>query len=101
VPTLCLAEASYLGGVRLGWRSEVHLLAAFEAAELSLEPLHPADLERVAELVRVYGDLPLGTADAAVVATAERLGVTAIATLDRRHFSVVRPVHADAFELLP
>jgi hypothetical protein len=29
------------------------------------------------------------------------MGVTAVATLDRRHFSVVRPRHADAFELLP
>ena len=36
-----------------------------------------------------------------VVAIAERLGVTQVATLDRRDFSVVRPRHTDAFELLP
>ena len=30
-----------------------------------------------------------------------RLKVTEIATLDHRHFSVVRPNHVDAFELLP
>jgi len=36
-----------------------------------------------------------------VIALAERLGITQIATLDRRDFSVVRPAHTDAFILLP
>jgi hypothetical protein len=31
----------------------------------------------------------------------ERRGATRIATLNRRHFAVVRPRHANAFELLP
>lgn len=31
--------------------------------------------------------------DAAVIAVCERLGETKVATLDRRHFSVVRPRH--------
>ena len=48
-----------------------------------------------------YGDLPLGTTDATVVALAERLGVHEVATLDRRHFSVVRPRHVQALTLLP
>jgi predicted nucleic acid-binding protein len=30
-----------------------------------------------------------------------RLDVTTIATLDRRHFSVVRPRHAQAFVIVP
>jgi uncharacterized protein len=98
---LCLAESAYLAGRRLGWRSEILLLAAFEAAELTLEPVHPADLERVAELVAGYRDLPLGTTDASIVAAAERLDLTTIATLDRRHFGVVRPRHVEAFELVP
>ena len=51
------------------------------------------DWLRIAELVARYGDLPLGTVDASVVAAAERLGVTEVATLDRRHFSVVRPAN--------
>jgi uncharacterized protein len=36
-----------------------------------------------------------------VVAVAERFGAVAIATLDRRHFSLVRPAHVPAFTLLP
>jgi uncharacterized protein len=35
-----------------------------------------------------------------VIAIAERLGQSEIATLDRRHFSVVRPAHVDAFLLV-
>ena len=35
-------------------------------------------------------DLPLGTVDASVIATAERPGTAEIATTDRRHFSVVQ-----------
>jgi uncharacterized protein len=66
-----------------------------------LEPLHPADTVRIAELVARYHDLPLGTVDASVVAAAERLSVHHVATTDRRHFSIVRPAHTDTLELLP
>lgn len=66
-----------------------------------MEPVEPADLLRIAELVAIYRDLPLGTVDASVIAAAERLDAAAIATLDRRHFGVVRPAHIEAFELLP
>jgi predicted nucleic acid-binding protein len=52
-----------------------------------------ADIARAADLVEKYADLPLGTADACVIALAERLGVTRVATLDKRHFSVVKPRH--------
>ncbi|MEI2779100.1 MAG: hypothetical protein V9G19_24700 [Tetrasphaera sp.] len=38
---------------------------------------------------------------AAVVAVAERLKIVEIATLDRRHFTIVRPSHIAAFALLP
>jgi predicted nucleic acid-binding protein len=49
----------------------------------------------------MYEDLGLGTVDASVIAVAERVGATIIATLDRRHFSVVRRSHVFAFELAP
>jgi hypothetical protein len=59
------------------------------------------DLERVAELVANYDDLPLGTVDASVIALAERLNVTTVVTLDRRDFGIVRPSHVSALTLLP
>lgn len=55
----------------------------------------------MADLVEQYDNLPLGGSDASVVALAERLGVTTVMTLDRRHFSVVRPRHVATFTLLP
>ena len=45
--------------------------------------------------------LPLGIVDAAVIAIAERLNLTEVATVDRKHFSIVRPGHVSAFRLLP
>jgi uncharacterized protein len=60
-----------------------------------------ADYGRMAELVERYHDLPLGTSDASVIALAERLDVEEIATLDLRHFRVVRPRHVQTFTLLP
>jgi uncharacterized protein len=55
----------------------------------------------MAALVEQYADLPLGAVDASVIALAERLGIPEVATLDRRHFSVVRPLHVPTFHLLP
>ena len=79
----------------------MRFLGDLAAGELIVEPLHSSDPLRIAELVARYNDLPLGTVDASVVAAAERLRVTQVATVDRRHFSVVRPRHTPTFELLP
>ncbi len=46
------------------------------------------DIPRIRELVRKYADFPLGFADAAVIACAERNG-SRVLTLDIRHFGVV------------
>jgi predicted nucleic acid-binding protein len=70
-------------------------------APITFVGLELDDLRRMADLMDTYADLPLGTVDAAVITAAERLGITTIATLDRRHFHVVRPRHTAAFALLP
>jgi predicted nucleic acid-binding protein len=101
VPTLILGETAYLLGKRRGPQAEILFLRSLSQGELIVEhPIQP-DLARMAELVWRYKDLPLGTADASIVALAERLDVTTIATLDRRDFSVVKPMHVEAFELVP
>jgi predicted nucleic acid-binding protein len=74
-------------------------LDSLAAGDFTLVDLTAADIARMSELVRRYGDLPLGTIDSSVIAVAERLGITEIATLDRRHFTVVRPPHT--LTLLP
>jgi predicted nucleic acid-binding protein len=101
VPTLVITEAAYLIGSRLGPETEVRFLGDFAEGLFTVEPVHPADWLRIAELVAKYRGLPLGTADASVVAVAERRGLTSVATTDRRHFSVVKPHHTPHFALLP
>ena len=85
----------------MGWQPEVRFLGDLAAGNLTLEPVHAADLLRMAELVARYHDLPLGSVDASVIAAAERLGITDIATLDRRHFGIIRPRHTETLNLLP
>ena len=59
------------------------------------------DWQRCAELAEQYASLRLDLIDASLVAVAERLGHTRLATLNHRDFTVVRPRHASAFTLLP
>ncbi|HTX08818.1 MAG TPA: PIN domain-containing protein [Solirubrobacteraceae bacterium] len=101
VSAVVIAEVGYFLEEHVGGVAEAAFLRSFGTGFLTLAETTLAELDRAAELVEQYADLPLGTTDAVVVATAERLGATTIATLDRRHFSVVRPRHVEAFTLLP
>jgi len=101
VPAPILTEVCYLAASRLGPQAEAAFLESLASGELHLEATTTGDLARMAQLVRTYADFPLGAADASVIAVAERLDVTQIATIDHRHFRVVRPRHCDAFDLLP
>lgn len=98
---LVITEAAYLIGSRLGADAETRFLGDLAAGEFAIEAVRAGGWLRIAELVSRHRNLPLGTVDGSVVAAAERLRITEIATLDRRHFSVVRPTHTEAFELLP
>ena len=66
-----------------------------------VQTLEPVDYARVGELLTTYADLRVGFVDAAVLAVVERLRETKLATLDHRHFAVMRPRHVDSLELLP
>lgn len=100
VPTMALAEVVHLVGTRLGPAPEIALLGDLATGRFLAEPVAPADWLPIAELVARYRALGLGTVDASVVVAANRLGDRAIATLDRRHFEVLRPELPDV-ELLP
>ena len=92
---------AYLLGTRLGADAEVRFLGDFAVGNFTPEPVAASDWLRMAELVSTYRDLPLGSVDASVIAVAERRNLNEVATLDWRHFSVVRPHHVDAFTLVP
>jgi len=101
VPSPVVTEACYLLAREAGARAEAAFLTSLADGDLDVVELEADDWRRTAELVTRYADMPLGAVDATVVAVAERLGLSEIATIDRRHFSVVRPRHIDAFTLLP
>ena len=96
-----IVESSWLIESRLGSATESDFVRAINAGELERVDLTDEDWARVVELLGTYRDLGLGLVDASLVAVAERLGITQLATLDQRHFRAVRPSHVDAFELIP
>ena len=59
----------------------------------------PDKLQEAAALMGKYADVPMGYADAALMLLAEDVDVRAIATLDRRGFSVFRTRRRQALEL--
>ncbi|GGQ04990.1 type II toxin-antitoxin system VapC family toxin [Streptosporangium pseudovulgare] len=94
--------------IEAGWTINRHMGPAVHAQfldlvteEFELVDLLPADVRRMAELVRLYKDARLDPADVSVVAIAERLNVTQVVTIDRRDFTLIRPRHVSAFRLLP
>jgi len=101
VPMLVISELAHLLTRRVGQHAEQALAKALAEGELIPEPVEVPDWTRIHELVDQYAELRLGITDASVVATCERLGETKLATLDRRHFSAIRPRHCAALELLP
>jgi predicted nucleic acid-binding protein len=101
LPAPLITEIGYMLHSRAGSKAEAGFLRDIADGLYELVQVTAADVARAADLVEQYSDLPLGTADSIVVAVAERFRALNIATLDRRHFSVVRPAHATAFTLLP
>lgn len=98
---LVIAEVSHFLGAAVGPAAEIALCASLETGDLLAEPVDQPDWVRIRELLDQYSDLNLGITDASIFAACERLGATVVATLDRRHFSVVRPKHCAALTLLP
>ncbi|WP_028662147.1 type II toxin-antitoxin system VapC family toxin [Saccharomonospora iraqiensis] len=101
LPPLVIAEVGYLLAREASAEVESSFLRSLADGAFKSVELTRSDYGRMADLVGQYADLPLGATDAAVIALAERLGVDEIATIDRRHFTVVRPRHVRAFTLLP
>jgi predicted nucleic acid-binding protein len=101
VPASVIPEAAYLLSTHLGPAAERQLVQSVLSGELAVEDLAIADYRRTLELLRRYESARIGFVDASVMAVAERLKIQRILTTDRRDFSMVRPRHCKAFELLP
>lgn len=100
-PVPVIAETAWLLLDRGGPAAQTEFLQLITSGQLTVVDLEPGDWTRTVELVDSYSNLPLDIIDASLIAVAERLDQRTIATLDHRDFHVVRPVHCDAFELIP
>jgi predicted nucleic acid-binding protein len=101
IPQPVLPEVDYLVSTRMGPGPMVALLRDIEAGAYRVDPIVRDEYPRIREIMDRYSDADIGFVDASVLVLAERLREPKIATLDRKHFSLVRPVHVEALEILP
>ena len=101
VPAPVLVEVDYWIHRRLHPGVLVALMDDITDGAYLVEDLSPGDYRRVHDLCDRYADADIGFVDAAVLAIVERLNEPKLATLDRRHFGLLRPRHVDALRLVP
>jgi uncharacterized protein len=95
-----ITEVAYLLARDIGTDAAA-FISSLADTELILEAPLAEDYLRSAEILRQYADANLDFVDALIAATAERLNIKRLLTLDRRDFQLIHPRHCDGFELLP
>jgi hypothetical protein len=101
IPAPTTAEIDYMLGVRFGAPARRAFLADLAIGRFSVAALERQEYARIVDLETSYSDLELGLADCALVVLAARYRTTRILSFDERHFRAVRPLHGDAFTILP
>jgi len=96
-----VAELDYLVASRLGGPAELAVLHELASGAWDLPAFGIEDLAAARAVVERYADQAIGVADASNVVLAARYRTRTIATLDRRHFEVVRPTGGGRFTILP
>jgi uncharacterized protein len=96
-----VAELDYLVASRLGVTAELAVLRELSGGAWDLPALDSGEIARAADVIERYGDQSIGVADASNVVLADRFRTRTIATLDRRHFDVVRPLRGGRFRIVP
>ena len=96
-----LAELDYVVCRRSGVGAELKVLADVASGVYNLAEFSRADVAQAAGVVERHADLRIGIADASIVVLAAKYGTTRVLTLDERHFRAMRPLHAEAFTILP
>jgi len=100
-PSAILPELGFVFERDRGYAGIVWFLDQFRHTDAHIEPMIQEDLGRIYEIAAQYADSRVDVVDCCIIAVAERLQITKIATFDRRDFHIVRPVHTDYFEIVP
>ena len=101
VPSPLLGEIGYMLSEWLGSNAVLQFLDDIEKGAFHVQPFLNDDLSHCRQILKDYSDLNVGLCDASVVATAERLGVDRILTVDQRHFRVICRSGRKPYTLLP
>ncbi len=96
-----LAELDYLVLSRHGSRHELAVLDELTSGAWELAQMDPGRVRRAREIVARFADVPIGLADASNIVLAEDYRTATIATLDRRHFAILRLADGSAPRLVP
>ncbi|HYU04470.1 MAG TPA: PIN domain-containing protein [Jatrophihabitantaceae bacterium] len=96
-----VAELDHLVATREGVPSELAVLRDLAGGAWTLASFDGDDLTAAIGIIERYADLKIGLADASNVVLADRYSTRTIATLDRRHFGTLRPLHGGRFSLVP
>ncbi len=89
-----ITEVTYLLGRWCGLDHQLLFLEFLVRPGWHIESV-AIDLPRIGALITKYSDLPSDFADASLLALAERIECTDIASTDRRDFSIYRPGHIE------
>ena len=101
LPVPAITETAYFLSKNKNIKEVAKFLDSLSVTKFQIETPTAEDYRRAAEILRKYNDANIDFVDAIIVAIAERLNVTKILTVDRRHFGAFVPRHCAAFEILP
>ena len=101
LPDIVLPELAYLVLRDMDHHTLALFLRSVGAGPVDYVATTRPDLMRAADLLEQYADNRIDFVDCVLVAMAERLNIFRILTIDRRHFSILRPRHISAFEIIP
>ena len=96
-----VGELDYLVSTRVGVTAELAVLEELASTAWVLSDFGDAELATARAVIRRYADQEIGLADASIVVLADRYRTRRIATLDRRHFDVLRPLNGGRFRIVP
>jgi predicted nucleic acid-binding protein len=96
-----VAELDYLVRTRVSVDAELAVLRELSGGAWELAEFGAAELEQATAVVEKYRDQRIGVADASIVVLANVYRTRTIVTLDRRDFTVVRPMGGGRFTVVP
>jgi len=96
-----VAELDYMVLKRAGVRNELETLRALLEPAWEIAKVTDAQLARATDLIEKYANERIGLTDAVNIVLATDYHTNKIATLDRRHFSILRLLDGTPVEILP